>query len=154
MHEDDREALETIDAAMFSGDAFHSVSSLREVNKYLERWNREVIEINKTMRAHELTAFGERYILDEIEQVFVPDDQNLEDIPFDSEKGRKLCDNLSLQRCTRCGKIKLNVDERYSYGVYAGRLCDDCCSGYRDNCGIDQEQGDPRDLDEPIEPDE
>lgn len=52
-------------------------------------------------------------------------------------------------RCTSCGKEKNSTEERYSFGVYAGRLCTDCCYGYRDHCGIDQNQGNPADLDEP-----
>ena len=51
-----------------------------------------------------------------------------------------------MPRCTRCGKVKPDVEERYSFGVYAGRLCTECCFGYRDHCGIDQEQGRPEVL--------
>lgn len=55
--------------------------------------------------------------------------------------------------CTRCGELKPGkVRERYSFGIYAGRLCDDCCYTYRDNCGLDQPQGNPySDLDEQID---
>jgi len=45
-------------------------------------------------------------------------------------------------RCRRCGSTK-QVEERYSFGVYAGRLCKRCCYGYSDHCGIDQRQGTP-----------
>jgi hypothetical protein len=41
------------------------------------------------------------------------------------------------------------VDTRYSFGVYAGVLCEPCCSSFRDNCGVGQPQGSPQDLDEP-----
>ena len=39
--------------------------------------------------------------------------------------------------CGTCGKEKprYDLEERYSFGVYAGRYCDDACwarSGYRD----------------------
>lgn len=55
--------------------------------------------------------------------------------------------------CPRCKKKKPNANqERYSFGVYAGRFCDDCCLTYRDHCGLDQPQGNPSDLDEPLEP--
>jgi len=56
------------------------------------------------------------------------------------------------EKCPRCRKqVPLGqVYERYSYGIYAGKFCDSCCGGYRDNCG----GGDPNDLDEPIEPEE
>ena len=50
--------------------------------------------------------------------------------------------------CSRCGSTE-DVEVRYSFGVYAGRLCLPCCAGYRDNCGEGQPQGDPQDLDEP-----
>ena len=53
--------------------------------------------------------------------------------------------------CSSCGaedSEKNPVDRRYSFGVYAGRLCEGCCSKYRDRCGLDGAQGDPRDLDE------
>jgi len=44
--------------------------------------------------------------------------------------------------------------EQYSYGVYAGRYCDECASRrFRDNCGHRPEgQGNPQDLDEPLDP--
>ena len=49
--------------------------------------------------------------------------------------------------CTSCGEHKPgDVEPRYSFGYYAGRLCSPCCRGYRDNCGIGGEQGDPGDL--------
>ena len=54
--------------------------------------------------------------------------------------------------CTSCGSTK-DVEPRYSFGIYAGRLCRECCFGYRDHCGIDQEQGNPYTLDEQIDDD-
>lgn len=48
--------------------------------------------------------------------------------------------------CSSCGAR--GAEPRWSFGVYAGRLCEACCSGYRDNCGLDQAQGDPTTLDE------
>lgn len=54
--------------------------------------------------------------------------------------------------CTSCGSTK-DVESRYSYGIYAGRLCRECCYGYRDHCGIDQEQGNPYTLEEQIDED-
>ena len=58
------------------------------------------------------------------------------------------CTNNEQDDCTKCGS-KTDVDVRYSFGVYAGRLCLDCCSKFRDNCGIGQPEGDYRELDEP-----
>jgi hypothetical protein len=51
-------------------------------------------------------------------------------------------------RCTKCGEESRDVEERWSFGYYAGRLCRECCYSYRDHCGIDQEMGLPSDLDE------
>jgi hypothetical protein len=47
------------------------------------------------------------------------------------------------------------IEEQYSYGVYAGVMCRDCAMRYRDQCGHGPTgQGDPADLDEPLDPDE
>ena len=54
-------------------------------------------------------------------------------------------------RCGKCGEIRDDVEDRDSYGIYAGRFCVPCCSSYRDNCGVDRPQGDPADLDETYE---
>ena len=53
-------------------------------------------------------------------------------------------------KCNYCHEERINndIEERYSFGVYAGKMCTDCCYGYRDHCGIDQPQGSPNDLDE------
>lgn len=53
--------------------------------------------------------------------------------------------------CPRCDKVKPDIDEQFSYGVYAGVMCTDCAiSGFNDGCGhIDGRQGNPADLDEP-----
>ena len=59
-------------------------------------------------------------------------------------------DNERFITCSSCGKVDADdVEERSSFGVYAGRLCTKCCGTYRDNCGLDGDQGDPADLDEP-----
>lgn len=55
--------------------------------------------------------------------------------------------------CGRCAAVGSDVEERYSFGVYAGVLCRQCAMRYRDHCGIDQPQGDPRDLDEQYDED-
>jgi hypothetical protein len=64
------------------------------------------------------------------------------------------CDNTYLndsrEKCTKCGNI--GGKPRYSFGIYAGRLCYDCCFSYRDHCGIDQSQGNPYALDENVDP--
>lgn len=54
-------------------------------------------------------------------------------------------------KCNRCEAD--NAETRYSYGVYAGFLCFSCAiSSYRDGCGlIDGRQGNPADLDEPLD---
>lgn len=53
---------------------------------------------------------------------------------------------IPLARCSRCGQEPGDIEERYSYGVYAGRLCRKCCLEYRDHCGIDGRQGQPEEL--------
>lgn len=59
-----------------------------------------------------------------------------------------------MTECPRCEQQvpQSEVGERYSFTVYAGRFCDDCCFDYRDRCGLDGPQGNPQDLDEPLEP--
>ena len=57
-----------------------------------------------------------------------------------------------IYRCSRCGSEK-NVQERCSFGIYAGRLCEKCAYKYRDHCGIDQEQGNPYSLHEQVDND-
>jgi predicted amidophosphoribosyltransferase len=38
--------------------------------------------------------------------------------------------------CPRCQQPANDIDEQYSYGVYAGVMCQSCAiSGYRDSCG-------------------
>lgn len=45
--------------------------------------------------------------------------------------------------------------ERYSYQVYAGYWCDEhAYSNFRDQCGLSHGQGNPQELDEPLEPEE
>lgn len=59
--------------------------------------------------------------------------------------------------CAYCNEQKPDAQQvRYSAGVYAGRMCDDCAyRKYRDHCGVD---GTPQltqaDVDEPIEAEE
>ena len=50
--------------------------------------------------------------------------------------------------CTSCGTTEGDIAPRYSFGIYAGRLCVACCGKFRDNCGVGQEQGRVEDLDE------
>lgn len=57
--------------------------------------------------------------------------------------------------CPKCRKeVPLgSVDAKYSFGVYAGKFCDECgIRGYRDHCGLDQPMGTQAEIDEPIEP--
>ena len=59
-----------------------------------------------------------------------------------------ICKEQGLSACGKCHKLSSEIEERYSFGIYAGKLCDECCSGFQDNCGLDQPQGSPNDLDE------
>lgn len=66
---------------------------------------------------------------------------------WDKTKHTRVVARVDLQQCSGCGMLcEDEVEERYSYGVYAGRLCVSCCGGYRDNCGLDGHQGDPNEL--------
>ena len=70
-------------------------------------------------------------------------------------RGDYLRDVLASGECPRCERRTDDLDERYSYGVYAGVMCPDCArSGYRDACGLGPggRQGNPADLDEDYDP--
>jgi hypothetical protein len=47
MHPSDEEALQTIDAAFFSGDAMHDKENLNRVKYFIERWQKEIKNIEK-----------------------------------------------------------------------------------------------------------
>ena len=36
--------------------------------------------------------------------------------------------------CSRCHNKSDDIQERYSFGVYAGVFCEECCYSYRDHC--------------------
>ena len=66
---------------------------------------------------------------------------------------------MDCETCTHCGKEQPTVEKRYSFGIYAGELCDECAyTGFRDHCGLvigadgkyeeGGEQGAVEDLDE------
>lgn len=56
--------------------------------------------------------------------------------------------------CPKCENHKDDIDEQYSYGIYAGVMCTECAIRYyRDHCGHINGQGNPADLDEPIDED-
>lgn len=65
--------------------------------------------------------------------------------------GRYLQEVLDSGICPKCEQAKPDIDEQFSFGVYAGVMCTDCAvRGFTDNCGHRPEgQGDPNDLDEP-----
>jgi len=60
--------------------------------------------------------------------------------------------------CPKCNKAGSWAEEQYSFGIYAGRMCDACAyESYRDHCGLvklpngeyaEAEQGDVTTLDE------
>lgn len=71
--------------------------------------------------------------------------------PLDEHDDDCCCKTCRLNRPCPCGSGK-EVDEQYSYGIYAGLFCIDCCATYSDNCGHRPEgQGSQADLDECIE---
>ena len=80
-----------------------------------------------------------------------------QEIPRANYGGKPLCDACWLDKaiyseyCSRCFKRDSHanpVDVRYSYGIYAGNFCKECCYGFMDHCGIDQPQGSVQDLDD------
>jgi ribosomal protein S27AE len=39
--------------------------------------------------------------------------------------------------CPKCGKRKEDVEQRYSYGIYAGIMCGKCAyTSFQDRCGL------------------
>jgi len=81
--------------------------------------------------------------------------ENMTEIDLDraSDAWMQLFDNHNPEQeeCPKCHEKKDDIEVRYSFGVYAGKFCTDCCAGYRDNCGVNQPQGSPNDLDEPYD---
>lgn len=67
-----------------------------------------------------------------------------------NDYGNKLCDYCEKHHmCRRCEKVGDDVEERYSFGSYAGVLCVECAiQGFRDHCGIGGRQGSEQELDE------
>ena len=64
--------------------------------------------------------------------------------------GRYLNDVLESGICPSCDERKADIDEQYSFGVYAGVMCTACaCRKFSDQCGHGMPQGNPADLDEP-----
>ena len=53
-----------------------------------------------------------------------------------------------LDLCSKCGTENSDIEERYSFGIYAGNLCTACAMKYRDHCGIDQPQGTRQELED------
>jgi hypothetical protein len=66
---------------------------------------------------------------------FMTEDGDLfEAEPCDLTQARRMRDRWQecreKHRCTRCGQVKpCQVEERYSFGIYAGKLCISCCAG-------------------------
>ena len=48
MHQKVEEAIDEIDAALFSGDQFHDLDNLKELECYLIRWQKELASIKET----------------------------------------------------------------------------------------------------------
>ena len=44
------EAFDSIDAGFFSGDSFHDADILDEIEKYMERWKREIENIRELLQ--------------------------------------------------------------------------------------------------------
>ena len=66
------------------------------------------------------------------------------------------CRKMDTSECGYCHEQTIRArQERYSFGVYAGKMCDECAySRYRDHCGLEGSQGSAQDLDEDLEPED
>jgi hypothetical protein len=58
-------------------------------------------------------------------------------------------DVMGSGECPRCMEKKDDIEEQYSFGVYAGVMCMECARyGYRDQCGHGRPQGTREDYEE------
>jgi hypothetical protein len=54
-----------------------------------------------------------------------------------------------LEECPSCQKMSKSVEEQFSYGIYAGKMCRTCAiTKFRDGCGHNQPMGNMRELDD------
>jgi hypothetical protein len=54
-----------------------------------------------------------------------------------------------LEECPSCQKLSSTVEEQFSYGIYAGKMCRMCAtSKFNDTCGHEQPMGNVRELDD------
>ena len=61
---------------------------------------------------------------------------------------------LESGECPRCQERRGDIDEQYSFGVYAGVMCTACAiAGFRDQCGHGQAQGTAAEYEELEGPD-
>jgi len=134
----------------------------RELLEYLTEDIKDVVGkswLKTAIKSHFKYMVNLRIIKGSSVQVKVEDPEYLADYDTNAivelwwkEKEAKALEGM--ERCTKCGKMRNDVEPRTSYGIYAGKLCEPCCGSYRDNCGLDQPQGNPyTDLDEQIDPD-
>jgi Ni,Fe-hydrogenase I small subunit len=49
---------------------------------------------------------------------------------------------LKTGTCPSCQNKRKDIDERYSFGAYAGVMCEGCAKkNFRDGCGLNQPMG-------------
>jgi hypothetical protein len=54
-----------------------------------------------------------------------------------------------LVECPSCHRMSTTVEEQFSYGIYAGKMCRMCAtSKFNDTCGHEQPMGNVRELDD------
>jgi hypothetical protein len=54
-----------------------------------------------------------------------------------------------LEECPSCQKLSSTVEEQFSYGIYAGKMCRICATNkFNDTCGHEQPMGNVRELDD------
>lgn len=64
-------------------------------------------------------------------------------------RGDYLREVLESGVCPKCQQKREDIDERYSFGYYAGVMCEPCARhGFRDQCGLGMPMGDPQELDD------
>lgn len=62
MHPSDSDALETIDAMVFTGDSLHNAESLATFKEYVDRWNREMESIRAGLEHPDGDTYGEETV--------------------------------------------------------------------------------------------
>jgi len=116
LHNSTEEALDSIDAAVFSGDSFHDQEGLDRLEYYMDRWQKEAVAI-KAMIAETQSIERREQLTDEVCEVVAgclglhKDDIN----PTDNIKTDLKADSLDLVEIQMQLEVRFNCDlEGYS----------------------------------------